>query len=82
MLNVVRRVEQQLLNDMLVSDYTFFPLISDEIIFNFLWSRVLHYILRSRNKEYIPIVGLADYNKLSAKLIFGADRLIIETQCY
>jgi len=35
-------------------------------------------IFRSRNKEYLPIVGLADFNKLSAKLIFGADRLITE----
>lgn len=25
-------------------------------------------------KEYLPIVGLADFNKLSAKLMFGADR--------
>jgi hypothetical protein len=25
-------------------------------------------------KEYLPITGLAEYNKLSAKLIFGADR--------
>jgi aspartate aminotransferase len=28
---------------------------------------------RSRIKEYLPIVGLAEFNKLSAKLIFGAD---------
>ncbi|XVF48527.1 hypothetical protein PTKIN_Ptkin03bG0197800 [Pterospermum kingtungense] len=28
---------------------------------------------RTRVKEYLPIVGLADFNKLSAKLIFGAD---------
>mgnify|MGYP004707466629 CR=1 FL=1 len=28
----------------------------------------------SRVKEYLPIVGLADFNKLSAKLILGADR--------
>ncbi|KAJ0010832.1 hypothetical protein Pint_34022 [Pistacia integerrima] len=28
---------------------------------------------RSRVKEYLPIVGLADFNKLSAKLIFGVD---------
>ncbi|XP_048227947.1 aspartate aminotransferase, cytoplasmic [Ricinus communis] len=27
----------------------------------------------SRIKEYLPIVGLADFNKLSAKLILGAD---------
>ncbi|KAK1385954.1 hypothetical protein POM88_023689 [Heracleum sosnowskyi] len=27
----------------------------------------------SRIKEYLPIVGLVDFNKLSAKLIFGAD---------
>ncbi|RDX79522.1 Aspartate aminotransferase 1 [Mucuna pruriens] len=47
-LNVVRRVEQQLLNDM------------------------------SRNKEYLPIVGLAEFNKLSAKLIFGADSPAIQ----
>ncbi|KAK6129735.1 hypothetical protein DH2020_036536 [Rehmannia glutinosa] len=30
----------------------------------------------SRVKEYLPIVGLADFNKLSAKLILGADRLV------
>lgn len=29
---------------------------------------------QSRVKEYLPIVGLADFNKLSAKVIFGADR--------
>lgn len=29
---------------------------------------------RSRVKEYLPITGLAEFNKLSAKLIFGADR--------
>ncbi|KAJ0087032.1 hypothetical protein Patl1_07367 [Pistacia atlantica] len=28
---------------------------------------------QSRVKEYLPIVGLANFNKLSAKLIFGAD---------
>ena len=33
---------------------------------------------RSRNKEYLPIVGLVDFNKLSAKLIFGADSLVIQ----
>ncbi|GAB4852599.1 hypothetical protein Ancab_016813 [Ancistrocladus abbreviatus] len=27
----------------------------------------------SRVKEYLPIIGLADFNKLSAKLILGAD---------
>ncbi|KAI4337475.1 hypothetical protein L6164_015888 [Bauhinia variegata] len=47
-LNVVRRVEQQLLND------------------------------KARNKEYLPIVGLADFNKLSAKLILGADSPAIQ----
>lgn len=25
-------------------------------------------------KEYLSITGIADFNKLSAKLIFGADR--------
>ncbi|XP_010532471.1 PREDICTED: aspartate aminotransferase 3, chloroplastic [Tarenaya hassleriana] len=42
-LNVVRKAEQQIIND------------------------------RSRVKEYLPIVGLAEFNKLSAKLILGAD---------
>ncbi|CAM8952793.1 unnamed protein product [Rhodiola kirilowii] len=28
---------------------------------------------RSRVKEYLPIVGLSDFNKLSARLMFGAD---------
>ncbi|KAK6151801.1 hypothetical protein DH2020_014436 [Rehmannia glutinosa] len=31
----------------------------------------------SRVKEYLPITGLADFNKLSAKLIFGANSLAI-----
>ncbi|CAL0305658.1 unnamed protein product [Lupinus luteus] len=47
-LNVVRRVEQQLVNE------------------------------ASRNKEYLPIVGVADFNKLSARLIFGADSPAIQ----
>ncbi|PRQ27485.1 putative aspartate transaminase [Rosa chinensis] len=42
-LNVVRKAEQKLVNDM------------------------------SRVKEYLPIVGLAEFNKLSARLILGAD---------
>jgi aspartate aminotransferase len=29
-------------------------------------------------KEYLPITGLAEYNKLSAKLIFGADSPAIQ----
>ncbi|KAL4579477.1 hypothetical protein LXL04_015625 [Taraxacum kok-saghyz] len=42
---------------------------------------------RSRIKEYLPIVGLADFNKLSAKLILGADspairgNLVTTVQC-
>jgi hypothetical protein len=32
---------------------------------------------RSRVKEYLPITGLAEFNKLSAKLIFGADRYFL-----
>ncbi|KAG6484947.1 hypothetical protein ZIOFF_053472 [Zingiber officinale] len=32
----------------------------------------------SRVKEYLPITGLADFNKLSAKLIFGADSRAIQ----
>jgi aspartate aminotransferase len=32
----------------------------------------------SRFKEYLPITGLAEFNKLSAKLIFGADSPAIE----
>lgn len=31
-------------------------------------------LFRSRVKEYLPITGLAEFNKLSAKLMFGADR--------
>jgi len=30
-------------------------------------------ICRTRIKEYLPIVGLVEFNKLSAKLILGAD---------
>ncbi|TQE02615.1 hypothetical protein C1H46_011771 [Malus baccata] len=47
-LNVVRKAEQLLVNDM------------------------------SRVKEYLPIVGLADFNKLSARLILGADSPAIQ----
>ncbi|KAK1407954.1 hypothetical protein QVD17_39582 [Tagetes erecta] len=42
---------------------------------------------RSRVKEYLPIVGLADFTKLSAKLILGADspailgNLVTTVQC-
>ncbi|XP_076906590.1 aspartate aminotransferase, cytoplasmic-like [Bidens hawaiensis] len=42
---------------------------------------------RSRVKEYLPIVGLADFNKLSAKLILGANspailgNLVTTVQC-
>lgn len=36
----------------------------------------LYIFCRSRVKEYLPIIGLADFNKLSAKLILGADRWI------
>ncbi|CAL9072974.1 aspartate aminotransferase, cytoplasmic-like [Musa acuminata AAA Group] len=32
----------------------------------------------SQVKEYLPITGLADFNKLSAKLIFGADSPAIQ----
>jgi aspartate aminotransferase len=32
----------------------------------------------TRYKEYLPITGLADFNKLSAKLIFGADSPAIQ----
>ncbi|KQK09840.1 aspartate aminotransferase, cytoplasmic [Brachypodium distachyon] len=32
----------------------------------------------SLGKEYLPITGLADFNKLSAKLIFGADSPAIQ----
>jgi aspartate aminotransferase len=32
----------------------------------------------TRYKEYLPIAGLADFNKLSAKLIFGADSPAIQ----
>lgn len=47
-LNVVRRAEQSLVNDV------------------------------NRVKEYLPIIGLAEFNKLSAKLILGADSPAIQ----
>eukprot|EP00898_Chlorokybus_atmophyticus_P006942 jgi/Chlat1/7249/Chrsp58S06902 len=56
-LNVVRKVEQHLVND------------------------------RSRNKEYMPIAGLAAFNKLTAQLMLGADSpalregLVVTMQC-
>lgn len=30
-------------------------------------------IFRSATKEYLPITGMAEFNKLSAQLVFGAD---------
>ncbi|KAK4761677.1 hypothetical protein SAY87_029561 [Trapa incisa] len=33
---------------------------------------------KARVKEYLPIVGLAEFNKLSAKLIFGSDSSAIQ----
>lgn len=47
-LNVVRRAEQQLVND------------------------------PTRNKEYLGIIGVVEFNKLSAKLILGADSPAIQ----
>lgn len=38
-------------------------------------------LCRARVKEYLPIVGLAEFNKLSAKLIFGADRYFTYFMC-
>nr|GMD45560.1 aspartate aminotransferase, cytoplasmic [Ipomoea batatas] len=38
------------------------------------WAEEIMLPYRSRVKEYPPITGLADFNKLSAKLIFGANR--------
>ncbi|KAJ4850468.1 hypothetical protein Tsubulata_031800 [Turnera subulata] len=32
----------------------------------------------SRNKEYLPVVGLAEFNKLSAQLVFGANSSAIQ----
>lgn len=31
-------------------------------------------MFRSATKEYLPITGMPEFNKLSAQLIFGADR--------
>lgn len=71
-MNVVRQAEQKLVNDGLAVALLFIY---------FYWgymcgTRVskLCIFCRSRVKEYLPIVGLADFNKLSAKLILGADR--------
>ncbi|RYQ85420.1 hypothetical protein Ahy_B10g104980 isoform C [Arachis hypogaea] len=61
-LNVVRRVEQELVSNPL--DY--------DVALSFC------IICRARNKEYLPITGVADFNKLSAQLIFGADSPAIQ----
>lgn len=34
----------------------------------------VYLMFRSTDKEYLPITGIVQFNKLSAKLIFGADR--------
>ncbi|KAJ6856365.1 hypothetical protein NC651_038084 [Populus alba x Populus x berolinensis] len=35
---------------------------------------------RGENKEYLPIEGLAAFNKVTAELLFGADNQVIEQQ--
>lgn len=45
----------------------------------YLYSTIFIYLIlfRHRVKEYLPITGLADFNKLSAELIFGYGRYLI-----
>uniref|UniRef100_A0A2P2LKP6 Aspartate aminotransferase cytoplasmic-like n=1 Tax=Rhizophora mucronata TaxID=61149 RepID=A0A2P2LKP6_RHIMU len=34
---------------------------------------LIYTLFRSASKEYLPITGLSQFNKLSAQLLFGAD---------
>ncbi|CAN6847434.1 unnamed protein product [Brassica oleracea] len=67
-LNVVRKAEQQLINDRFTS---LSSRLSSCLMMMMLTLVCL--ICSSRVKEYLPIVGLVEFNKLSAKLILGAD---------
>lgn len=47
---------------------------------NFLYERLMQFDglkLRTQNKEYQPITGVAQFNKLSARLILGANRCVL-----
>ncbi|WZZ30459.1 hypothetical protein YC2023_013860 [Brassica napus] len=68
-LNVVRKAEQQLINDR-------FSSLSSRLssCLMMMMLTLVCLICSSRVKEYLPIVGLVEFNKLSAKLILGADR--------
>ena len=68
-LNVVRKAEQQLINDRFTS-------LSSRLssCLMMMMMTLVCLICSSRVKEYLPIVGLVEFNKLSAKLILGADR--------
>ncbi|CAN6992379.1 unnamed protein product [Brassica oleracea var. botrytis] len=67
-LNVVRKAEQQLINDRFTS---LSSRLSSCLMMMMLTLVCL--ICSSRVKEYLPIVGLVEFNKLSAKLKLGAD---------
>ncbi|CAM8949537.1 unnamed protein product [Rhodiola kirilowii] len=71
-LNVVRKAEQKLVNDrhaVFSSDSFVCHCVS--VVYDY--NNTDHACIRSRVKEYLPIVGLSDFNKLSARLMFGAD---------
>jgi hypothetical protein len=49
-------------------------------VINFLYERLMQFDglkLRTQNKEYQPITGVAQFNKLSARLILGANRCVL-----
>ncbi|CAN6839046.1 unnamed protein product [Brassica oleracea] len=71
-LNVVRKAEQQLINDRFTS-------LSSRLssCLMMMMMTLVCLICSSRVKEYLPIVGLVEFNKLSAKLILGADSFFL-----
>ncbi|KAL0680863.1 hypothetical protein Bca4012_047710 [Brassica carinata] len=69
-LNVVRKAEQQLINDR----FTSLSSRLSSCLMMMMMLTLVCLICSSRVKEYLPIVGLVEFNKLSAKLILGADR--------
>ncbi|KAG2400153.1 Aspartate aminotransferase [Vigna angularis] len=73
-LNVVRKVEQLLINDLLVPDYTVSLLVSDDIMRNFLECSVLHYFQRT---IYLPAPTWGNHHK-----VFNLAGLSVNTYRY
>ena len=49
---------------------------TDVLLFSFQAEAVV--MGKQLDKEYLPIVGLADFNKCAAELAFGADSVVVK----